>query len=138
MSTDFVSESHGTIAPGEVFAEIGTMSHDGTDFAAGGAYITDDRMVAYLGSIDTVIPHGEGVAIDRRPSKGDGNVQTWQGINIGRYSIVKSWRVHSMHGTHDMNQVSIRLTDGRRYNGRSQGPNMIVTARRLAADRRSS
>lgn len=125
MSTDFVSESHGTIAPGESFAEIGTVTHNGMDFSSGGAYITDERLVAYLGSFD-------------KDSSRSGHLETWQGIHIGRYSIVKSWRVHSMHGTHDMNQVSIRLTDGRRYNGRSQGPNMVVTARRLAADRRSA
>lgn len=125
---NFRSETQGTVAPGETFAELGTVVFQGQEFSSQGAYIADDRLVAYLG-----IPIGVKSAEYPRTH---GRVQTWNGRDIGRYIIVKSWRVRTCYDWYEMHQVSIRLEDGRQYQGRSQGPGMIVKARRIAAQRR--
>ncbi len=131
MSTKFRAEFIGAVEPGAVFMERGIATHEGHEFASGGAFVADDRLVAYLGGVTTVTNYCRG-KLD------SGNVVTWKGVIIGRYSIVKSWKVPCRHmGWYSMSQVSIVLNDGRRYHGRSQGPGMIVKARRIAADRRT-
>ncbi len=91
--------------------------------------ITDDRIMAYLGAVDPPYAHPPQF----------GNVTTWYGDPIGRYTITKTWRVPVRRGGwYEQSQVYVRLTDGRRYQGRSQGPGMIVFAKRIAADRRRS
>jgi len=115
MSLTFSTSTSGTIARGATFAETGTMVHEGRTYSSGGAAVDDESLVAYLGAC--------------------GVVRTWEGAEIGRYQITSSWRVQS-YVSSELHQVHIRLADGRRYTGRSHGEGMIVTARRLASDKR--
>jgi hypothetical protein len=144
MSTTFKTASIGAVAVGQTFAETGTVIHNGTPFASGGAHVTDDRLVAYLGTGQVRIPahtvnwNHRTLLISERMGR-CGPVTTWEGKPIGHYTIEKTWRTPTRGGDYyDMCQVSVMLDDGRTYQGRSQGPGMIVTAKRLAAQRRQS
>lgn len=122
--------TQGTIAPGSAFAEIGTITHEGREYAACGAYITDDRLVAYLHRPPEPGPY-------RRPRIGDrGDVQTWDGTRIGDYVVSGVWSTPRSHTSSTRESVRIRLTDGRRYTGRSFGAGMIVHAKRASGRRR--
>ena len=116
---NFKSQTQGTVAPGAAFAELATVVHEGREFIAGGAFVTDDRLIAYLNG-----PEGNWI------------VQTWNGVRIGTACATTSWPMPRSWVGSRMYQVSIRLDDGRRYQGRSFGSNMSVRAKRIAADRR--
>lgn len=117
MSFTTRTKTIGTVSPGDTFAEAGTVIHDGHEYTSGGGFVADDRLIAYLGD--------------------NNSVTTWHGTTIGSYTITKSWRVRTPHfDSYEMHQVYIRLTDGRQYQGRSQGPGMVVTAKRVASDRK--
>jgi len=134
------TETHGVVAPGGTYSEVGTVTFNGNDFSAYGAYVTDLELVAYLGPGEVTIPakverwYGRTIHVPAHNGK-RGNVQTWNGQIIGRYVITKSWRTPVRGGDwYEMHQVSIVLTDGRHYQGRSQGPQMIVRAKRIAKE----
>jgi hypothetical protein len=139
------TEQRGTIAPGDTFTEVGTIEHEGHSFSSGGAYVSDDRLIAYLGDGEVTIPahierwNRRTIHVPERKGR-TGDVKTWSDIVIGRYLITKTWRTPDRSGNdwHDMAQVRIRLHDGRHYNGRSQGPGMIVRAKRVASERRTA
>lgn len=77
-------------------------------FEAGGAIVTDDRIVAY--------PAKEGV------------LNTWHGARLGTWRTVAKWPVRSYMGSH-MHQIEATLTDGRVYTGRGFGEGTIFTGR---------
>lgn len=112
--------------------EIGTVVHNGREYAAQGAMITDDRLVAYLqGDYDNRdargIPQYRTMAGGTVYEPRTGDVTTWNGQIIGRYYV--TGRAHGWHGTR-LVTVRIFLTDGRQFVGKGQGSGMIIKARR--------
>lgn len=85
-------------------SRIGTFEHDGRKFEAGGAVVTPEKIIAYLGK--------GGVLTD------------WRGNQIGTYRITSSWKTPRSFVSSSMNQVSARVS-GRNYTGRSAGVGMI-------------
>jgi hypothetical protein len=80
-----------------------TIEHNGRTFEAGGAVITENRIVAYLGK--------NGVLTD------------WRGNAIGSYRIVSTWVTSRSYRT-EMNAVHARV-DGKLFKGRSAGEGMV-------------
>lgn len=117
----------------EGFAEVGTIEHEGRTFSAGGAYVDDHVIVAYLDPCERDAQtfralRGLGPAFS-------GPLHNWGGEVIGRYVLTSTWQQYAPGAYHATRMYSVRmvLTDGRRYNGRSQGPGMIVKGRRQAS-----
>lgn len=115
-------------APG-VTVETGTIVHEGREFSAGGACVTPAHLTAYLGTPTTGF-HYPGCHSPGRWGAGTfGPVNTWGGETIGRYTLDSSrvcWGTRVYH-------VTIHLSDGSTYYGRSQGPGMVVNAKRKAS-----
>jgi hypothetical protein len=87
-----------------------TVEHDGRKFTAGGAVVTPDAVVAYLGK--------------------DGILTDWHGRQLGTYRIVATWRTPRSWVSSTMSQVQATV-DGVRYTGRSAGVGMIYHGRRM-------
>jgi len=104
------SEHRGRIAPGLGYSEIGSFVHEGREFKAGGAAVTDAHLIAYLGK--------------------DFTVTTWDGHVIGQYRVLSTWKTPRSMWSSTMSSVVVRLHDGRTYTGRSAGVGMTVKARR--------
>jgi hypothetical protein len=79
-----------------------TITHEGREFTAGGAAITNDRITAYLGE--------------------NGVVTDWHGNAIGTYVIASSWPIHSYISS---KMYAIHATVERKlYKGRGCGAGM--------------
>lgn len=98
-----------------------TITHEGRTFESGGAVVTDEYIVAYIGP--------------------NGTLTDWHGNRLGEIRVRSSWRIHSYMSTH-MHQIEAHLDGpdgtrfgGARYTGRSMGEGMIYRGRRLAAER---
>lgn len=91
-----------------------TFTHQGRTFSAGGAVVTPDRIVAYLGK--------RGVLTD------------WHGSELGTWRAVASWPMTpDRSGTSwgRMFQVEASV-GGMVYTGRSQGESMVYSGKRKA------
>ena len=84
------------------------VEHEGHRFEAGGAVVTPDRIIAYLGK--------------------EGELQDWHGRQLGTYRITASWRIQS-YITDTMHQVEA-VVSGITYTGRSGGVGLIYRGRR--------
>lgn len=104
-----------------------TITHDGNEYTAGGAVITDDHATAYL-AIE-VIPKPtyfrSGNVMWMKGHIGTdqwlGTLTDWHGSKVGTYHIVSTWqqgwtRMYSICG----------FINGRSYHGRTQGPGTCV------------
>jgi hypothetical protein len=87
-----------------------TVEHAGKTFEAGGAIVTADFLIAYLGK--------------------DGALTDWHGKQIGSFRVLSSWRTPRSYVSDRMYSVECFNTDGERYVGRSAGEGMIVRAKR--------
>lgn len=87
------------------------VEHDGHRYESGGAVVTPDRIIAYL---------GEGH-----------DLTTWHGESLGTYLIVSSWRTPRSYVSSRMCQVEATV-NGVVYTGRSAGRGMIFKGRRKA------
>ena len=102
------------------FSEVGIVTYEGTDFAAGGAYVSDDYLICY--------PDGETVA---------SSVKNW-GPNVLGHIVKVSSRPAIFFG-HRSYMASryfyfrVRLTDGRLYAVRGFGKGMIARGKRIKA-----
>ncbi len=85
--------------------------HQGRSFESGGAYVTDDRIIAYLGK--------------------DGILSDWHGKPLGTYRTVSTWPIYSFLSS-SMSQVEA-VVDGIRYTGRSLGEGMLYRGKRKRA-----
>lgn len=111
-----MSENKSTTAnpQGSTFIERDcVIEHDGRKFESGGAVITDDFLIGYLGK--------------------DGQLTDWAGNRMGTYRITSTWRTPRSYVSSTMNQVAVKLSDGRRYTGRSAGEGMVFKGKRIAA-----
>ncbi len=105
----------GELGPGRTYGEVGIFEHGGREYVANGAFVNDDLLVGYLGA--------------------DGLLTSWDGDVIGRYVIAASWLTPRSYVSSHQHQVIATLRDGRIYTGRSAGRQMVLRAKRVAADR---
>ena len=92
-----------------------TFTHGGKTFESGGAMVTPDFIVAYLGK--------------------DGVLTDWHGERLGTYRIVSTWKTPRSYVSSSMSQV-IATVDGVSYTGRSAGVGMVYKGRRTKGDKR--
>jgi hypothetical protein len=86
-----------------------TVQHEGRSFTAGGAVVTDDRIIAYPGK--------------------DGILQDWHGNAIGTWRVLSTWRTPRSFLSSTMSGIEARV-NGVRYVGRGAGVGMIFRGRR--------
>jgi len=84
------------------------VEHGGRRFEAGGAVVTPEHIVAYLGH--------------------NGELVDWHGRRLGTYRVTASWRIHS-YMSDTMCQVE-SLVNGVAYTGRSGGVGLMYRGRR--------
>lgn len=87
---------------------------DGQKFEAGGAVVTPEIIIGYLGK--------------------DMTLTDWHGRVLGTYRIVSRWRTPNSFVSDHMYQVEATV-DGRLYTGRSQGTDMIYKGKRKLGKR---
>jgi len=109
-----------TQATPEGFAQIGIVIHNGREFASGGGYVDDSRIVCY-------------------PDKG--RAFDWNGKDLGSYRVISSrqavfFGVRSWQGERYY-FARVTLHDGRVYSVRGFGDGMVATGKRCKAFRRS-
>lgn len=129
-------------------AEVGTIVHNGTEYAAMGASITDGRAVVYVGACLNPYPGpmpGEvamwraGYLVGRPGAYGTRYAATtWDGTRIGELVEVASWRVPNGYTSGRLHAYQLTLSDGRRYAVRGSGPGMAASGRRMVRDGRPS
>jgi hypothetical protein len=85
-----------------------TITHEGRSFTSGGAVVTDDRIVAYLGK--------------------DKVLTDWHGNAIGTYRIVSTWKTPRSYMSDVMHAVHATV-NGKLYKGRSMGEGMAFTGK---------
>ena len=95
------------IASGVYVERNCVVHHEGRSFEAGGAVVSPDILIAYLGN--------------------DGVLQDWHGKQLGTYHITSTWSIHSWIST-TMHQVEA-IVAGVKYTGRSCGVGMIYRGR---------
>jgi hypothetical protein len=88
-----------------------TVTLGGKEFTAGGAEVTDDHCIAYLGK--------------------DWELHSWHGEVIGSYRVIRSWRTPNSYVSSRMCQVEA-VVNGIVYTGRSAGQGMIFKGKRKA------
>lgn len=86
-----------------------TIKHEGREFTSGGAFVTPEYAVAYLGK--------------------DGVLTDWHGKPIGTYRVTSTWRTPRSFVSSTMSQVRATI-DGIVYHGRSAGVGMVFTGKR--------
>lgn len=109
-----------------------TITHEGRTFTANGTHVTDTHIFAYLHEPDAnpgYIRNAKG-----SPRMRSGDVTTWHGEKIGRYTMHSA---RKQLGTW-IYYTTIVTNDGARYHGTSQGPGMCVRGKRVAADLRKA
>lgn len=102
-----------------------TITHEGKTFEAGGAVVTPDYAIAYVGKT-----LGDGMGVDRHGSTSRRALNDWHGNQIGTCYISKSWPIHSYIGSR-MCQIYARI-NGVDYTGRGFGEGMSVNLKRCA------
>lgn len=92
------------------FAEVGTITHQGRDFANGGAFRTKDRMFAY------VRVHRCRDSCNCLTLRAD--VTDWEGNKLGTAHLGLSYRVPAFGGWFSERQsMDVTLTDGSKWYG---------------------
>jgi hypothetical protein len=99
-----------------------TIEHEGHKFTSGGAVVTDDYIIAYVGkhNADDYAPEHCGPHYLR-------DLTDWHGNRIGGCYLSSSWRVRSFMGDY-MYQIYATV-NGKRYTGRGMGAGMMCRLR---------
>ena len=98
-----------------------TFTHDGRTFKAGGAVITDEVVIGYVGKAGDI--------------DGCRTLTDWHGARIGRVRLLRSWRTPRSYVSDRMWQAEA-VVNGRTYTGRTAGESMIFKGRETAASRK--
>jgi hypothetical protein len=85
-----------------------TITHEGRTVSSGGAAITDDHCIAYLGK--------------------DGVLTDWHGRPLGTYKIISTWRTPRSYVSTTMHAVHA-TANGKLYKGRSAGVGMSFSGK---------
>lgn len=119
-----------------------TIEHEGRTYESGGAVVTDDRVIVYVGRPLTdwrqSIPLAEW-------SRGYGKIPAWfvaryeatdwHGTPVGELIQTGQWRVPGGWVSGWLHSYRLVLSDGRAYNVRGSGQGMSATGRRIASQR---
>ncbi len=99
-----------------------TITHKGRTFESGGAVVTDEFVIGYIGK---EIP-GSGMGCNNAHAR---RVLTdWHGNQIGTCYISSTWRTPNSFFSSTMHQVYARV-NGKDYTGRSAGEGCILRAK---------
>lgn len=101
-----------------------TLEFEGRKFTSGGAFVTPERIVAYVGK-----PLGDGMGVDRFGSTSRRALLDWHGRQIGTCYLSSKWRVHSYVGDY-LYQIYATV-DGIQYTGRGFGEGMVFRGKRV-------
>lgn len=120
-------------------AEVGTVTHNGREFSAMGAAITDTYARVYVGAlVNPYYPDGRELArgYGRLPTwyRARYVATTWDGRAIGELAEVSTWRVPNGWVSGWVHAYRLTLTDGRRYAVRGSGAGMVASGRRMKTD----
>jgi hypothetical protein len=110
---EFKSET--TVATNGAIVEIGTVTHDGKDFAALGAIVDETR-----GFIQAYITLRQGVGHF---------LTTWEGKEIAPVTCVRCWTQRGFYGSRVTLWAWRATVNGKKYHGRNAGPAMFVRMR---------
>ena len=95
-----------------------TLMFEGRVFTAGGAVVTPDQAIAYIGS---------------RRRDGLYDVADWHGVWLGTARVTATWCTPRSHVSSTMHQYCVTI-DGVRYTGHSAGTGMLFRGRRVRGD----
>jgi hypothetical protein len=102
---------------GQASLEIATIGHNGKEYSAMGAYISDDYVVGYISKAEPV----EGFP-NMKPQHW---LTTWEGEKIGRAYFVSTWRLSiSSYISSTMSQIEVNIA-GKVFTGRGYGVGMV-------------
>jgi len=101
-----------------------TIQHEGKKFTSGGAVVTPDYIVGYVGK-----PIGDGMGCDRCGKTSRRYLTDWHGKVIGTCFISSTWRTPNSFTSSVMHQIYAKV-DGVDYTGRGQGEGMIFKGKR--------
>ena len=93
-----------------------TIKHEGREFAAGGAVVTPDFIIGYVGK--------------PVPGAARRDLTDWHGNKIGTCYISSTWKTPHSYVSDVMHQIYARV-DGVDYTGRGAGEGMIFKGRRV-------
>lgn len=96
------------------FKEYGVVTHEGKDYASGGALVSDAHLVCYPSRTPAALPRV-------------GNVEAWDGEVLGKFQI--TGYVPAFGGVR-LTCYRVTLHDGREYYGRGLGRGMLLRCRR--------
>lgn len=100
---------------GQAKVEIATIKHEGKEYSAMGAYISDNYVVGYISKAEPV---------ENFPHVTQHWLTTWQGEKIGRAYVVSTWRTPRSYLSSTMSQIEVNIA-GKMYTGRGSGVGMI-------------
>lgn len=86
-----------------------TIRHEGKEFTANGAVVTDDVLIGYKGK--------------------DGVLTDWHGKPLGTYRVLRSWPIWNSHFRSRAEQIEARV-NGIVYTGRSCDQHDLFKGRR--------
>lgn len=101
------------------------IEHEGRKFEAGGAVVTPDYVIGYVGK-----PVGDGMGCERFGDASRRELTDWRGNRIGHIALGAGWRVRSYIGSR-MYQAYATV-DGVTYTGRTFGEGMSFRGKRCA------
>ena len=102
-----------------------TITNEGREFSAGGAVVTPDAIIAYVGKTT-----GDGMGCDRHGKTSLRELTDWHGEVIGTCYISSTWRTQHSYVSSTMHQIYATV-DGINYTGRSAGEGMIFRGRKV-------
>lgn len=103
-----------------------TITHEGRTFESGGAVVTPEFAIGYVGPLLNVNASGTAMYV----TDGTRSLTDWHGKAIGTCYIQQSWPVRSYIGSR-MCQI-VAFIDGIKYTGRGFGESMIWKGKRCA------
>lgn len=92
-----------------------TITHQGKSFTSGGAVITPDIVIGYVG--------------DKVDGKNYRILTDWHGNAIGRCRITSTWENRNSWQSSTMHQI-VAIVDGIAYTGRGMGLGMIYKGKK--------
>ena len=103
-------------APDGAKVELATVTHEGKDFVATGAYFSSDRSK---------------IVGDPCVTDGIYTLETWGGVTIAPLAHRGTWtNARGFGGTYAKIWAWAMVIDGVRYSGRNGGPGMLLCMRR--------
>ncbi len=103
------------------------FTHEGRSFESGGAIVTPDRIVAYVGPLIG----GRGFNGQLGSEHPYHALHDWHGAKLGTIRLTSSWRTPRSYVASRMYQAYATV-NGVTYTGRTCGEGMVFTGKRCA------